>query len=64
MKCPLTIDKGGETVTGSKPHANECLGEECAWWDPAFNCCCIRTASWIIGRMANMLKGGFLHGDS
>ena len=43
MKCPLfhrpKLDWHGRTSY----QTGDCLEEECAWWDPSLNLCCVRT---------------------
>lgn len=48
MKCPMLhaawILGGRERKTGF----DDCLKEECAWWDPSLVLCCVRTISWSL----------------
>ena len=41
MKCPLFFRPSVATKEGSKWYVADCLKEECAWWDPAHECCAV-----------------------
>jgi len=41
MKCPLRILVLRTDATLGPLFSNDCLKEECAWWDQAYEECCI-----------------------
>ena len=56
MKCPM-LCIAMSLEEGHLAHTEvECLKEECAWWNPSLELCCVRTISWSLAEAHNTLR--------
>jgi len=58
MLCPLLNPKKYKTHTGETREEGLCIKEECAWWDPANECCAVRTIVSVLSRLTKKLGEG------
>ncbi|MBA7677098.1 hypothetical protein ES703_85346 [subsurface metagenome] len=58
MKCPLIRAEGYFDNKEWQVITTDCLKEECAWWDPANNCCAVRTIVSVLSRLTKKLGEG------
>ena len=55
MKCPLNLTEVLPHQFATDPDVGDCLKEECAWWDTAFDMCSCRSiARQLDGILADM----------
>lgn len=57
MKCPLLPDKNYGPQLERHMSTGDCVGEECAWWDPRHNMCGLVTFINILAGISRTLKG-------
>lgn len=55
MKCPLLkIARAGLESEAARP-LDDCLKENCAWWDKVGKSCIIQTAGYFLGTLCDQL---------
>ena len=57
MKCPLLTITSVKLREDAKAADNECLKEECAWWDPTFGWCLWQTVAYESVCLVSELSG-------
>ena len=55
MKCPLFTAAEMSHEPELKPSSNDCLKEECAWWDETRACCEYRSMRIELSRLVDRL---------
>ena len=48
MKCPLFVMSYMLKVGEAPTHQADCLKEECAWWDTAYELCVLRSIARLL----------------
>jgi len=56
MKCPLTYVISAGKIDPKTPVMEDCLKEECAWWDDSDGCCCIVDIASSLSMIVSFLK--------
>lgn len=58
MKCPILSITDEREGRDGYPQGADCIQEECAWWDPSYKVCAIRTVTWVIVRLVKKFSEG------
>ena len=55
MKCPLFIVGNNAQPDPEQLGNDDCIREECAWWNPSLELCSMRTISWTLAAFKNIM---------